>query len=163
MVLRCWVDNYLVLKYIHILCALVLVGTGGGIAFFMLMASRTKNIAVIIATAQHVILADWIFTTPAVIGQLLTGILLMKRLGYSFMAPWFMSVMSLFVFIGCCWLPVIYIQYQLKALAKTSEQTGVLNEGFYTAMRWWVALGIPAFIAILMMLWLMIFKPLAII
>jgi uncharacterized membrane protein len=153
-------DNYLVLKYIHILCAIVLVGTGAGIAFFMLMASSTKNIAVIASTARHVVLADWIFTTPAVIGQLITGVLLMKRLGYSFEAPWFMSVISLFIFIGCCWLPVVFLQYRLKKLASEAETTGMLSESFYSAMKYWIALGIPAFTGILIMLWLMVFKPL---
>jgi uncharacterized membrane protein len=156
-------DNYLVLKYIHILCAIVLVGTGAGIAFFMLMASRSKNIPVIVHTARFVVLADWIFTTPAVIGQFITGILLIRRLQYSFNAPWFMCVMSLFVFIGCCWLPVVFIQYRLKKLAEDAERTGILDETFYRAMKYWVALGIPAFCGVLFMLWLMIFKPLAII
>jgi len=156
-------DNYLLLKYIHILCAFVLAGTGAGIAFFMLMASRTKNIAVIASTARTVILADWIFTTPAIVGQLVTGTLLMKRLGYSFEAPWFMSVISLFIFIGCCWLPVVFLQYRLKKLAIEAEITGVLDERFYRAMKYWIALGIPAFSGILIMLWLMVFKPLDII
>lgn len=156
-------DNYLVLKYIHILCAITLVGTGAGIAFFMLMANRSKNISVIAHTARIVVLADWIFTTPAIVGQLITGILLMQRLQYSFSAPWFMCVISLFVFIGCCWVPVIFIQYRLKILAEDAEQTGVLSDTFYRAMKYWIALGVPAFSGILMMLWLMIFKPLAII
>jgi uncharacterized membrane protein len=156
-------DNYLLLKYIHILCAFVLAGTGAGIAFFMLMASRSKNISVIAHTARIVVLADWIFTMPAVIGQLITGILLMQRLQYSFSAPWFTCVASLFVFIGCCWVPVIFIQYRLKRLAEAAEQSGVLSNEFYRAMQYWIALGIPAFCGILFMLWLMIFKPLAII
>jgi uncharacterized membrane protein len=156
-------DNYLLLKYFHILCAFILAGTGAGIAFFMLMASRTKNIAVIASTARHVVLADWIFTTPAIIGQFITGILLMQRLQYSFSAPWFMAVFSLFIFIGCCWVPVVFIQYRLKKLAVEAEISGVLNDSFYRAMKYWIILGIPAFTGILIMLWLMIFKPLDII
>jgi uncharacterized membrane protein len=156
-------DNYLLLKYLHILCAFVLAGTGTGIAFFMLMASRSKNIAVIAHTARYVVLADWLFTTPAAIGQLITGILLMKRLQYSFYSPWFMSVISLFIFIGCCWVPVVFIQYRLKKLANEVETTGVLSKDFYLAMKYWIALGLPAFTGILIMLWLMVFKPLAII
>lgn len=156
-------DNYLVLKYIHILCAIVLTGTGAGIAFFMLMASLSKNIAVIAHTARMVVLADWIFTAPAVIGQFITGVLLMQRLQYSFSTPWFMCVFSLFAFIGCCWIPVVFIQYRLKKLAEAAEQSSVLSDAFYRAMKYWVALGVPAFSGILIMLWLMIFKPLAII
>ncbi|HEY8939900.1 MAG TPA: DUF2269 domain-containing protein [Cellvibrio sp.] len=156
-------DNYLLLKYLHIAFATVLLGTGAGIAFFMLMAALSKNISVILHTARIVILADWIFTAPAVVGQFITGALLMKRLQYSFQAPWFLSVVSLFIFIGCCWLPVVYLQYRLKHLAQAAEQTGALSADFHRTMRLWIALGIPAFTGILIMLWLMIFKPLAII
>ncbi len=156
-------DNYLLVKYIHILCAFVLVGTGAGIAFFMLMASRTKNITVIASAVRIVVLADWLFTTPAVIGQLITGVLLMRRLQYSFTAPWFLSVITLFIFIGCCWVPVVFIQYRLKKLAMDAEKTGVLSDAFYRTMKYWVALGVLAFTGILIMLWLMVFKPLAII
>lgn len=156
-------DNYLLLKYLHILCAFVLAGTGAGIAFFMLMASRTKNISVIASTARTVVIADWIFTTPAVIGQLITGVLLMQHLHYGFTAPWFMTVASLFIFIGCCWVPVVFIQYQLKKLAIEAEKTGLLSDAFYRAMKYWVALGVPAFTGILIMLWLMVFKPLSVI
>jgi uncharacterized membrane protein len=155
-------DNYLLLKYLHILFATVLLGTGAGIAFFMLMASRTNNIHVIVHTARSVILADWIFTAPAVLGQLVTGVLLMKRLQYSFTAPWFLSAISLFIFIGCCWLPVVYLQYRLRHLARAAEATGILRADFHRTMRLWIALGVPAFIGILLMLWLMVFKPLAI-
>lgn len=155
--------DYLVLKYIHILSATILFGTGIGIAFFMLMAALSKNILLIAHTTRYVILADWLFTAPAVVVQFVTGTLLMKRLQYSFEAPWFHSVISLFIFIGCCWLPVVYIQYQLRKLARQAEQTGILGARFHSAMRWWIVLGIPAFTGILVMFWLMIFKPLAII
>ncbi|GGY85250.1 membrane protein [Cellvibrio zantedeschiae] len=156
-------DNYLLLKYFHIFFATVLFGTGVGIAFFMLMAARSKNISVILHTARIVIVADWLFTAPAVVGQFITGVLLMKRLQYSFGAPWFHAVFSTFVFIGCCWIPVVIIQYRLRNLAKEAEQTGVLSTNFHRAMRLWILLGIPAFVGILVILWLMIFKPLAII
>jgi uncharacterized membrane protein len=156
-------DNYLLLKYLHIFCAFMLAGTGLGIAFFMLMASRSKNISVIAHTARMVVLADWIFTTPAVVGQLVTGVLIMRLLYYSFSAPWFFSVISLFIFIGCCWLPVVIIQLKLKKIAVDAEITGHLDKQFYSLMKIWIALGIPAFCGILLMLWLMIYKPLAII
>lgn len=156
-------DNYLLLKYLHILCAFVLAGTGAGIAFFMLMASRTRNIAVIASTARHVVIADWLFAAPAIIGQFITGSLLMKKLQYSFESPWFMAVFSLFVFIGCCWVPVVLIQYRLKKLAVEAERTGLLPNSFHRAMKYWIALGIPAFTGILIILWLMVFKPLDVI
>lgn len=156
-------DNYLLLKMIHILSAMVLTGTGVGIAFFMFMASRTKNVFAIAITARHVVLADWIFTAPAVIVQFVTGVMLMLILGYGFDSIWFFSVMSLFVFIGLCWLPVVYIQYKLKRLAETSMTTGVIDPKFKMLMKVWICLGIPAFLSILLIFWLMVFKPLPVI
>src|SRR5690242_11914586 len=73
-------DSYLLLKLIHILSATVIAGTGTGIAYFMFMANRSRNAQAIAVTAKHVVLGDWIFTAPAVATQLVTGLLLMKKL-----------------------------------------------------------------------------------
>jgi uncharacterized membrane protein len=156
-------DSYLLLKMIHILSAVVLTGTGAGIAFFMFMASRTSNVAAIAITARHVVLADWLFTAPAVVVQLVTGVLLMLRLGYSFTSTWFLWVIALFVFIGACWIPVVFIQYKLRSLANVSLNTGVIEPKFITLMKLWTVLGVPAFISILIIFWLMVFKPLPLI
>ena len=152
-------DSYLLLKMVHILSAVVLAGTGTGIAFFMFMASRSSNVAAIAVTARHVVLADWIFTAPAVLLQFVTGILLMMRLGYSFTSTWFFLVIALFTFIGVCWIPVVVIQYKLKVLADSSLDAGVLDPSFRKMMRLWSLLGVPAFAAILAIFWLMVFKP----
>lgn len=156
-------EYYLLIKMIHIISAVVVAGTGTGIAFFMFMASRSKNVQAIAVTTRHVVLADWIFTFPAVVVQFASGIALMQLLNYSYTSAWFLTVISLFIFIGACWLPVVYLQYQLKHLAQQSLQTGVLDPGFRKIMWLWTALGIPAFMAIVVIFWLMVFKPLALI
>jgi len=155
-------EYYLILKLIHILAAVVVTGTGAGIAFFMFMANRSNNPQAIYITAKHVILGDWIFTTPAVITQIITGVLLMNMQGYSFSAPWFYWVIGLFSFIGVCWLPVLRIQYKLRELAKISVDSKQVTPEFKSLMKTWTLLGIPAFIAILGVFWLMVFKPFAI-
>ncbi|GHF92129.1 DUF2269 family protein [Thalassotalea marina] len=152
-------EYYLTLKLIHILAAVVVTGTGAGIAFFMFMVNRSNNPQAIYITAQHVILGDWLFTTPAVITQVTTGVLLMNLQGYSFNSPWFYWVIGLFAFIGVCWLPVLCIQYRLRALAKVSVDSNKVVPEFKSLMRTWTLLGIPAFIAILAIFWLMVFKP----
>ncbi|MGB2742716.1 MAG: DUF2269 domain-containing protein [Cognaticolwellia sp.] len=152
-------EYYLAIKLIHILAAVIVTGTGAGIAFFMFMASRSNNPQAIYITAQHVILADWIFTTPAVIIQILTGVFLMNMQGYSFSSPWFYWVVGLFFFIGVCWLPVLKIQYKLRELAKVSVESNEVTAEFKSIMRTWSLLGIPAFVAILAIFWLMVFKP----
>ena len=156
-------DNYLLLKLIHIISATVLAGTGMGTAFFMFMANRSQDIPTIAVTARHVVIADWIFTTPAVIIQFTTGLLLMNRLGYSYSSTWFLSVLFLFIFIGICWLPVVYIQYKLKDAAYQALKSGSLSDQFRRLMRVWTILGVPAFCAILVIFWLMVYKPLPVI
>jgi uncharacterized membrane protein len=146
---------YLLLKFLHVLGAATLIGTGAGIAFFMLLAARSGDRQLVAGTARLVVLADWVFTAPAVLVQFATGMLLMEVGGYRYGSPWFLAALALFLFIGCCWLPVVVIQYRLRARA-----TEPLGEEFKRLMRLWVALGVPAFGAILVLLWLMIAKPL---
>jgi uncharacterized membrane protein len=156
-------DSYLYLKLLHIISATILAGTGIGTAFFMFMAHRSENIHAIAVTARHVVLADWIFTTPAVVIQLITGIWLMKLLGYSFTSPWFFAVILLFIFIGACWIPVVFIQYRLRNLADLQLETGTLKKQFIKLMRYWTILGINAFVAIVIIFWIMVVKPLPVI
>lgn len=153
-------DSYLLLKLIHILAAVVVTGTGAGIAFFMFMANRSDNVQAISVTTQHVVLADWLFTLPAVLIQLVSGFLLMTRQGYSFSSPWFYTVITLFVVIGLCWLPVLRIQYRLRALATQAAEENKLPGEFKSLMKLWTLLGVPAFVAILVIFYLMVFKPL---
>jgi len=147
---------------------MILIGTGAGIAFFMLMASRSNNPQGLLVVTKIVVLADWVFTAPAVVVQLGSGLLLMQLLGYSFTSPWFIVVFSLFLLIGACWLPVVGIQYKLRSLAAKmactdSELDASVNDQFRIWIRGWVLLGIPAFSAIIVILYLMVFKPLSVI
>ena len=156
-------DSYLALKLIHILSAVVVAGTGFGIAFFMFMASRSKDHHAISVTTRHVVLADWLFTAPAIVIQLITGIALMRVLDYGFDSLWFQIVMGLYALVAACWIPVVFIQYRLRNLA--SELSRELAEGeasqraFRNLMRGWMLLGIVAFTAVLVLFWMMVFKP----
>jgi len=156
-------EYYFTIKMIHILAAVVVAGTGTGIAFFMFMANRSNNIQAIAVTTKHVVLADWIFTFPAVVIQFITGMMLVYILNYSYTSAWFLAVISLFIFIGACWLPVIYLQYRLKRFADQAIDEGVLSDSFKKTMKLWTILGIPAFASVLVIFWLMIFKPLSVI
>ncbi len=153
--------DYFLLKTLHILSAVVLMGTGSGIAFFMLMAVLSRSQETIRNVSRIVILADWLFTAPAVLVQLISGVWLMSLLNVSFTSPWFLTVAGLFILIGCCWLPVVWIQYQLHREACMGN--GFLSARFKRLMRLWIALGIPAFAAMLVLFWLMVAKPLAVI
>lgn len=156
-------DSYLVLKLLHILSAVVVAGTGFGIAYFMFMVSRSKDRRAIAVTTRHVVLADWLFTTPAIVLQLITGILLMRVLDYSFDSLWFQVVIGLYALIAACWIPVVFIQYRLRALASDHSKELAGDEAtqreFQHLMRRWTLLGMAAFTAVLVLFWIMVFKP----
>ena len=101
---------------LHILSATLLFGTGLGIAFFMFRAYLSDNREAMKVTTRNVVLADWIFTTPAIIVQLVTGLWLTWQLGIPFGSAWFIAVLSLFIFVGICWIPVVRIQIHIRQI-----------------------------------------------
>ena len=125
------------------------------------MASRSENIHAIAIITRHVVLADWIFTAPTVVIQLITGLWLMHILNYSYTSPWFLAVIGLYIFIGACWIPVVLIQYQLRDLALEQLETCRIETRFRKLMRRWTILGVHAFTGIVIMFGLMVIKPLA--
>ena len=151
---------YLLLKWIHILSATILFGTGIGSAFFMYMANRRKNISEIYFATRHVVIADWLFIAPAVIIQLLTGIGLVQTMGYAWTDSWIMWGLALYFFAGACWLPVVLMQIRMRDMAKSAIETGEpLPERYRKMEWWWIILGSLAFPAIVIVLWLMVSKP----
>jgi uncharacterized membrane protein len=87
----------------------VLFGTGLGIAFFMLMAHRTRDAALIAHTARTVVIADAVFTATAVIVQPVSGAALIWLLGYAWREPRIVASLALYLLAGLCWLPVVWI------------------------------------------------------
>ena len=152
-----WLD---LLRWLHVLGACVLIGTGAGIAFFMMMAHRTKDAAFIARTAQTVVTADMIFTASAVLVQPSTGLLLASGLGWPLTEGWILLSIALYLLVGAFWLPVVFIQIKLRDLARAASATDAeLGPRYHNLYRIWFACGIPAFTAILVILWLMITRP----
>ena len=145
---------YLWVKLAHIIGATVLFGTGIGTAFFMLKAYLSHNEQAMAVVTRSVVLADWTFTTPAVIIQALSGLWLADRLGIAFDSAWFVTVVLLYAFVGGCWIPVVWIQIRIRKLI----DAGGKREDYRRLMRVWVALGVPAFGAVLLLFFLMIFR-----
>lgn len=152
-------DLLIFVQWLHILGATVLIGTGAGIAFFMLMAHRTGDTRLIAHVAETVVIADFLFTALAVIVQPITGIWLAHLIGWPLLTPWIIWSLALYVFIGLCWLPVVWIQIRLRDLAREAVQNdAVLPPQYHRLYKIWLALGVPAFSAILVIVWLMLAK-----
>ena len=147
-------------RWAHIIGATVLLGTGAGIAFFMVMAQRTKDVKIIAHTAGIVVIADWIFTTSAVIVQPITGAVLAHQIGWTLFSGWVGLSLLLYVAVGAFWLPVVWIQHKLRDIARESLKADMpLPERYHKLYRIWFISGFPAFIMVLIIIWLMIARP----
>ena len=150
----------LVLRWLHVIGACVLLGTGAGIAFFMVMAHRTGEAPIVAAVASIVVIADYLFTASAVVLQPLTGVWLAVEVGWPLTEPWVLLSVLLYVVVGLCWLPVVWIQIRLRDLAREAATAGApLPQRYHRLFRIWFALGVPAFIGVLTILWLMLARP----
>ncbi len=153
-------ELFFVLKWIHVLSAAVLFGTGLGIAFFMLAAHRSGDAHLVAGTAQTVVVADFLFTATAVVVQPITGIGLAHVAGYSLFEGWLVLTYLLYVLIGACWLPVVWMQARMRRIAMTADTHGApLPPEYHRLFRYWFALGWPAFAAVVVIYALMIWRP----
>lgn len=151
--------DYLSIKYIHIISSTILFGTGIGSAFYMLMANRSKDITAIYFATRHVVIADTVFTAPAVILQLITGIALVEIAGFSWTDSWIQLGLGLYLLAAACWLPVVWIQIKMRDMAKDAlEHHHELPQHYWRYDRWWLALGSLAFPAVMVIFYLMVFK-----
>jgi uncharacterized membrane protein len=151
---------YFFLKYLHIIGACVLLGTGAGIAFFMLVAHLEGKPVVIAGVARIVVIADFLFTATAVIAQPITGLLLAIEGGYSLREGWIIWSIVLYVLTGAFWLPVVWMQMRLRDLALNAAASNTALPVEYHRIFWqWCAFGVPAFVAVAIIFWLMIAKP----
>lgn len=151
---------YLWVKWLHILSSTLLFGTGLGIAFFMWMAHRTGDARHIAKTARVVVIADGIFTAPAVVVQFATGAWMVHAMGAPYTTFWIGTAVALFVLVGACWLPVVWLQIRARDLARAAADAGEpLPERYMRTMQWWFVLGWPAFLGVMAIFALMVMKP----
>ncbi len=153
-------DTLLLLRWLHVIGASVLLGTGAGIAFFMVMAQRTRDARIVAHVAGTVVTADFLFTATAVVAQPVTGALLAWQLGWSLAEPWIVLSLALYLLTGVFWLPVVAIQVKLRRLADDAAARGAALPAEYDRLyRIWFACGFPAFAAVLAIIWLMLARP----
>lgn len=153
-------NTYLIVKWLHILSSVLLVGTGFGTAFYLFFANRSGNVPAIAVVSLLVVRADTWFTTPAAIFQPLSGWWLMKQACWTFGTGWIAGSIGLFLLTGACWLPVLWLQLRLRDMAAVSAERGeALPARYWRYARWWEWLGYPAFVAMLATFYLMAVKP----
>lgn len=154
------VDWPLIAKWLHILSSTVLFGTGIGTAFQMVWAMRTRRVETVHSVASGVVVADWLFTTPAGILQPATGLWLIRLNGYALTEPWLLATYALYVMAFLAWVPVVALQIRIRDLAAAALDAGQpLPARALRLYRIWFALGWPAFLGLAAVFWLMVAKP----
>ncbi|HET7198927.1 MAG TPA: DUF2269 domain-containing protein [Burkholderiales bacterium] len=152
-------------KTAHVISATVLFGTGLGTAFFCWFGCRAAvrggEIATLRALLRLTVIADAVFTAPAVLFQAASGLVLMGLLGWPYFSAWSIAVWGLFALVGACWLPVLAIQVHLERTARRAASIGALPGSFHRFFRIWFVLGVPAFAGVVIILYFMVAKPLA--
>ena len=95
-------------------------------------------------------IADFAFTATAVVLQPLTGILLVRAVGYSFADAWIFWSIVLYLVTGVFWLPVVWMQMRMRDLAAAAVAAGTdLPRRYHRLFRWWFVFGLPAFAAVI--------------
>jgi uncharacterized membrane protein len=151
---------YFALKFLHVIGAAVLLGTGAGIAFFMLLAHRDGRPQVVAGVARIVVIADFLFTATAVVAQPVTGVWLTLHVGYPLTEGWILLSVFLYLLTGAFWLPVVWMQMRMRDLASVAARdSSPLPDDYHRLFRLWFAFGFPAFAAVLAIFWLMIQRP----
>jgi uncharacterized membrane protein len=152
--------EYLAVKWLHILSSTFLFGTGIGSAFYMLFTSISRDVRAIAVVSRYVVLADWIFTSTTVVLQPLTGFYLIHLAGVPLHSRWIMWSLALYLVAGACWLPVVWMQIRMRDMAQAAARDNTeLPALYWRYLRIWVALGIPAFVSLVAVFWLMVAKP----
>ncbi|MFK8067704.1 MAG: DUF2269 family protein [Gammaproteobacteria bacterium] len=153
-------DLYFFIKTLHIISSTILFGTGLGIAFFMFRSHFTNDLHEKLYATRNTVLADYLFTLPAVIAQPLTGFWLIINGGYEWTESWLVITFVLYIAAGLCWLPVVWIQIQLKKiLLQCVTEGSELPNRYYNLFRIWLILGLPAFVSLIIIFFLMVMKP----
>lgn len=153
-------NTYFALKVIHVVSSTVLFGTGLGTAFFKWAVDRSRSVPAIRVVSEKVVWADWLFTTPAIIVQAVTGIALAKELGYPVTHGWLLYAVILYGVAGLCWLPVVGLQIRMREMAREADgRAAPLSERYWRMARWWFWLGVPAFASVAIIFFLMVTKP----
>lgn len=154
-------NTYLLIKWVHILSSVLMVGTGFGSAFFMFFTNRSGSLAAQVVVSKLVVRADWWFTTPAAILQPVSGLALAHMAGWPLNSPWLVSALVLYLVAGACWLPVVRLQLRMARAAQQALDQGQIKvpAQYEQDARLWERLGYPAFVAMLVVYFLMVYKP----
>ena len=152
--------EYLLFKWLHVLFSTVLFGTGIGSAFYLLVATLSRDLRFVAGVTRWVVRADWLFTATTAVLQPLSGLWMLHLAQIPLSTPWVRWSLILYAVAIGCWLPVVWLQIRMRDLARVADAADApLPARYWRYQRLWFVLGIPAFSALVVIFWLMLNKP----
>ncbi len=147
------------IRLLHVISSALMFGVGVGAFWFMLTTVRSGDLAAIAVTTRNAVRAEWFIAAPVALLQPLTGYLLMVQLDYSLRSIWFLAVATLYIVAGMCWVYLIKTELKLRSLAAAHRGEGALPASFRPLFRRWTRLAVGSFGGVLVIFWLMVFRP----
>jgi len=152
--------TYVVVKWLHVLSSTILFGTGIGSAYYMFFTSLSGDARSVARVVGLVVVADWVFTLTTIVLQPVTGLFLAHLAQIPLTSRWILWSTVLYFVAGACWIPVVMIQIRMHRLARAAAADDApLPDAYRRLFRWWTALGVPAFVALVIVFYLMVAKP----
>ena len=152
--------TYVVVKWLHVLSSTILFGTGIGSAYYMFFTSLSGDARSVARVVGLVVIADWVFTLTTIVLQPVTGLILAHLAQIPLTSRWIVWSTMLYFVAGACWIPVVMIQIRMHRLARAAAADDApLPDAYRRLFRWWTALGVPAFVALVIVFYLMVAKP----
>ena len=152
--------TYVVVKWLHVLSSTILFGTGIGSAYYMFFTSLSGDARSVARVVGLVVIADWVFTLTTIVLQPVTGLILAHLAQIPLTSRWILWSTMLYFVAGACWIPVVMIQIRMHGLARAAAADDApLPDAYRRLFRWWTALGVPAFVALVIVFYLMVAKP----
>ena len=92
--------------------------------------------------------------------QPVTGGVLMALSATGVAERWLATSLGLYAVAGLFWIPVVFMQIEMRDLARAAVlQNQPLPARYFALFRRWFLFGIPGFGSVMIILWLMIAKP----
>ncbi len=146
---------YLLLKWLHVLAAIVAVGAN--ITYGIWIARASRNLAALPFTLRGIKLIDDRVANPAYGLLLATGLLMVFTARLSLTTPWLLTALVLYVLIVLAGL----LEYTpaLRRQIRLLESEGPASPNYRTLARRATMLGIVLTLLALIIVFLMVVKP----
>jgi len=153
-------ENYQLLKSIHLLGVTIFLGNIIVTAVWKMLADKTKNPAIVAYAQRLVTITDFAFTAIGVLLILISGRMMASKIGEISDILWLSWGWWLFIASGIIWVFILIpVQIKQAKLAKDFSTKKEIPEIYWTLSKYWIIFGVIATILPLANLYFMVFKP----